>query len=119
MPGQRNVVEVDFKLPSGGSEKHPVIVLTNDEINTEEGGFVAVMMTSQDHYRDDLYSFELNDAMFTKPLGKPFSAVRLHLIGNFNNSEVIPNSFSGNQMRLEPFKRMLTQIRMIAFTTPT
>ena len=39
---QRNVVEVQFRLPSDGRlEEHPVIVLSNDEINEIEDGFVA------------------------------------------------------------------------------
>lgn len=116
MPGQRDVVEVEFRLPSEGTyEKHPVIVLSNDEINNEEGGFVAVMMTSQEHYRGDEYSFDLDDTMFTKPLGKPYSAARVHLIGNFMNFDIIPNKNSGNQMRIEPFKRLLVNINRTTF----
>ncbi len=54
MPSQRDVVEVEFRLPSDGRlEKHPVIILSNEEINNGESGFVAVMMTSQDRYKDD------------------------------------------------------------------
>ncbi len=113
---QRNVVEVQFRLPSDGRlEEHPVIVLSNDEINEIEDGFVAVMMTSQEKFRDDEYSFELDDSMFTKPLGKKFSAVRLHLVGNFIENDVISNFKTGNQMKLEPFKRLLVHLNRTTF----
>lgn len=116
MPLQRDVVEVEFRLPSDGrTEKHPVIVLSNEEINNDEEGFVAVMMTSQEHYKDDEYSFDLDNTMFTKPLGTPYSAARVHLIGNFMNSDIIPNRNSGNQMRVEPFKRLLVNINKTTF----
>lgn len=116
MPGQRDVVEVEFKLPSDGrTEKHPVIILSNNEINNAESGFVGVMMTSQSHYQDDEYSFELDDSMFTKPLGTAFSAARIHLIGNFVNKDIITNRNSGNQMRIEPFKRLLVNINRTTF----
>jgi len=54
MPEQREVVEVEFRLPSDGIlKKHPVIVISNSEINETEEGFVAVMMTSSEKYKDD------------------------------------------------------------------
>jgi hypothetical protein len=116
MPNQREVVEVFFRLPDDGrQEKHPVIVLSNNEINSQENGFVAIMMTSQVVYRGDEYSFELNDTMFNIPLSKPFSAVRLHLIGNFMDTDVIRNQFSNNYMKEEPFKRLLTHINGTTF----
>lgn len=116
MPGQRDIVEVEFRLPSDGRlEKHPVIVLSNEDINSCEEGFVAVMMTSESRYKGDEYSFELDDSMFTKPLGKPFSAARIHLVGNFMDDDIIPNRNVGNQMRIEPFKRLLVNINSTTF----
>ena len=116
MPEQREVVEVEFRLPSDGIlKKHPVIVISNSDINETEEGFVAVMMTSSEKYKDDEYSFEVNDSMFTKGLGTSFSAVRLHLIGNFLDTDIIRNRHTGNQMKIESFKRMLIHINRIAF----
>lgn len=118
MPSQREIVELQFRIPKGDSFElleHPAIVLSNDEINQEEGGFVAVMMTSEEKYRDDPYSFELSNDMLTKPLIKSFSAVRVHLIGHFLYKDVIPNSHSGNSIKIEPFKRLLTHINRETF----
>lgn len=116
MPHQRDVVEVEFRLPSDGRlENHPVIVLSNNEINEVEEGFIGVMMTSQMKYEDDEYPFVVHDRMFTKDLNTKFSAVRLHLIGNFMNTDVMSNRNSGNQIRKEPFKRLLTNINSLTF----
>ena len=116
---QRQIVEVAFRLPPDGKAmNHPCVVLSNNEINNEEQGFVAVMMTSEPRYKDDLYSFEVSDNMLTKPHRKSFCAVRLHLIGNFLYDDVIPNSNSGTEMKIDTFNRMLTQINRITFEFP-
>lgn len=116
MPSQRDLVEVKFRLPADGRlEEHPVIVISNNDINENEDGFTAVMMTSQERFKDDEYSFELDNSMFTKPLQKKFCAVRLHLIGNFLNTDVLTNAHAGNQMKIEPFKRMLVHLNRATF----
>ena len=115
MPNQREVVEVHFRLPDNGRlENHPVIIISNSSINNTERGFVAIMMTSE-HDDEDEYSFEIKDSMFEKPIGKAVSAVRLHLIGNFMNTDIIPNSHSGNKMKEEVFRRLLVHINRITF----
>lgn len=101
--------------PDGDLLNHPCVVISNDEINEEEQGFVAVMMTSEPGYKGDLYSFELTDNMGTKPLGKPFCAVRLHLIGNFLYKDIISNKNSGNEMKIDSFNRLLVHINKITF----
>lgn len=115
MPQQRDVVEVSFRLPDGTFKPHPVIVLSNSDINELEGGFVAVMMTSQIHYKGDDYSFVVNDSMFTKPLQKPFSAIRIHLISSFSNKDILSNQNVGNQMRVQPFYRLIEHINEFTF----
>lgn len=95
---QRQIVELSFRFPPDGKNLvHPCIVLSNDDINAEEEGFVAVVMTSQEKYRDDLYSFEITDSMLNKPIGKAFSAARIHLIGNFLHKDVITNRHAGTE----------------------
>lgn len=116
MPSQREVVEVQFRLPPDGKLlNHPVIVISNDDINQHESGFIGVMMTSEESYKGDEYSFELSDDMFTKPLGKKFSAVRLHLIGNFINKDIIKNGNSGNQIKKTDFNRLMVNINNTTF----
>lgn len=114
---QRQIVEVQFRLPPDGDLlNHPCVVLSNTEINEEEQGFVAVMITSENRYKDDLYSFELDSSMLTKPMTTPFSAVRMHLIGNFLYEDVITNRNTGNSMKIDAFNRLLVQINKITFS---
>ena len=51
------IVEVKFRLPPDGRlEEHPVVVLSNSEINNYELGFTGVMMSTtnpDDEYSDD------------------------------------------------------------------
>jgi hypothetical protein len=113
---QRQIVEVKFRLPPDGDLlRHPCIILSNSEINQEEEGFVAVMLTSQKHYRGDRYSFEIDNSMLTKPHNLDFCCARVHLIGNFINSDVILNSKYANEIRKEPFRRLLSQINTETF----
>jgi len=100
-------------LPSGGVEKHPCIILSNNEINSIESGFVAVMMTST-FDPDDEYTFVIKDDMVNKPLSKP-CAVRLHLIGNFMNRDIISNTYHGYEILKNPFNRIIANINSITF----
>lgn len=73
------------------------------------------MITSEPRYKDDLYSFELTSEMLSKPMNKPFIAVRIHLIGNFLQEDVIVNRNTGNYIKSDAFNRMLVQINKITF----
>jgi hypothetical protein len=113
---QRQIVEVEFRLPPDGKFlRHPCIVLSNEEINDEESAFVAVMMTTDQRYDGDEYSFKLLNEMLNKPHGKQFCAARIHLVGHFLYKDVIKNSQWGSEIRIEPFKRLLTTINRITF----
>lgn len=105
------IVEVPVYLPPEGETKpHPCIVISNDEINEEEQGFVAVMITSEQRYKDDYYSFELTNEMVSKPSDKVWRAVRVHLIGYYMYSDVISNSISNNYIKPDHLKRLMTHI---------
>ena len=109
-------MEVQFRLPPDGKVlPHPCIVLSNEEINEYESGFVAVMLTSEIRYKGDEYSFEILDDMLTKPHKKKFCAARMHLIGNFIYRDVIINSQSGAEMRTDAFRRLVTSINKVTF----
>lgn len=63
---QRQFVEVQFRLPPDGEHlNHPAVIISNNDINEHEGGFIAVMMTSND--TKDMYSFPVTDEMVTTP----------------------------------------------------
>lgn len=109
-------MEVEFRLPPDGRFlRHPCIVLSNQEINTEEEAFVAVMMTSDERYRDDEYSFEIHSSMLSKKHDLPYCAARMHLIGHFLFKDVVKNSHWGSEMKSDSFKRMVTHINRTTF----
>ena len=112
---QRQIVEVQFRLPPDGELKnHPAVIISNSEINSEEFGFTAVMITHSDS--DDEYTFEIDDKMFLKSFqDKSHKEIRLHLISYFLDDDVISNNHGLNKMKPEWFKRLLSQINEITF----
>lgn len=112
MPNQREVVEVNFLLPDNSTLKHPVIVISNSQLNAEQGGFTGIMMTSSRNYEFDPYSFEVDDSMFTKPMptDSGYKAIRVNLISTFPNSHILSNSKGIVYMKPEPFDRMLVEM---------
>lgn len=112
---KRQLIEVQFRLPPNGELKeHPAVILSNSEINELEEGFVAVMMTSNNP--DDEYSFPISDDMVSLPFNdKKHREIRLQLIGNFMDSDVIPNKQPLRFLKETHFKRLIIQINEITF----
>jgi mRNA-degrading endonuclease toxin of MazEF toxin-antitoxin module len=100
---QREVYKFPFPFGGNDVEPHPFIILSVKEANELENTVIAVMITTSTHYKDD-YSFELNDSMFDRPLPKPNSHVRMHLVTVFLKKEIkssrigIMNVFFFNQL---------------------
>ena len=82
---QGEIVEVSFNLPQGFLP-HPVIVLSNNDINTYEQSFIGVMLSSKDY--DDEYSYFITNEMVTKKPRNKYQ-VRCHLISFFQTKEVL------------------------------
>ncbi len=83
---QGDIVEVNFRLPEGKFKPHPVIVISNNDINEYEDGFIAVMLSSSP--KEDNYSYFMENYMFTKK-PKTKTQVRCHLISLIPESEII------------------------------
>ena len=66
---QREILFVDCYIPNDGLTKHPVLVISNDDINEYENHFVGVMLSSSENFNDN-YSFWLEDKMLTKKMKK-------------------------------------------------
>ena len=82
---QGDIVELPFVFEHG-TEPHPAIVISNNDINENENTFIAVMMSTVK--TDDEYSFWTKDEMFTiKPRNK--GQVRLHLVSMFSDRDVM------------------------------
>jgi len=110
-----DIVEVEFRLPPDGrTENHPVVILSNTEINTLEEGFTAVMMSTTNP--DDEFSFQIMDEMLNLPYADGMHReVRLHLIGSFINKDVIKSTRKRVFVKNEHLKRIITQINEITF----
>lgn len=109
------IVTVEFRLPPDGRfEEHPVIVLSNSEINDYEEGFIGVMMSTTNP--DDEYSFEIRDDMVTVPFNdNRHREIRLHLIGNFINKDVRNGTHKRNLLKEDHFRRLIVLINEITF----
>jgi len=109
---KRDVVEVFFDSNTGGV--HPAIVLSPEEVNSEEGRVVVMMLSSSPYIdRDNDYSFPLDDSMFIRPL-KPGTKARLYMIGSFDFSFIVPGG-KKNEMKPEAFKRLIANLNTKVF----
>lgn len=85
IPQQKDIVEVNFKLPGGKFEPHPALVISNNTVNEYEDTFLAVMITSSTEY--DEYSILIDNKMLSKPMRNK-SQIRCHLMQSFNFEEI-------------------------------
>jgi hypothetical protein len=109
---QREIVELPFYLPQG-IQNHPALVLSTDDAIELEEAFVAVLITSQK--LDDEFSFQLIDDMLSKPMGKPYRQLRLHLVSLFRISDVISNAQQRTKVKPDDFEIIVRQISATAF----
>lgn len=68
---QRDVVELEFPVPGGGYKVHPAIIVSNDDLQIDEGFVYLVMISSQDFAYSRQYSYRLTDDMLSFCLEKP------------------------------------------------
>jgi mRNA-degrading endonuclease toxin of MazEF toxin-antitoxin module len=112
MISQRDIVEVVFDEDFGGN--HPAIVISNKLVQEVEGYFVCIMMTSKNH--DDEFSFPITDNMVMKPMKREHCEARCHLL-NFVPVESIIRNRNNNQLKINPFKKLIKKINESTFST--
>ena len=83
---QRDIVEVNFLFPDGKLRPHLAVVISNDELNENEGFFYLAMISSKNY--NPQYTFELKDDMLSKPLNLK-SYVVCQLISGYTERDVI------------------------------
>jgi len=76
---QRDVVEIDFSIPGEGFKVHPAIIVSNDDLQANEGFVYLVMISSKDFPYSRQYSYPLTDEMLSFKLEKP-SWVKCQLV---------------------------------------
>ena len=65
---QRDVVEVNFMFPDGTFKPHPALIVSNNELQENEGYIYLCMISSKDY--NPQYTFALSNEMLTKPMNK-------------------------------------------------
>lgn len=109
---QREVVEVNFKLPGNVFKPHPVVILSNDSANEMEKSFVGVMMSGSLTYDD--FTFIIEDKMLTKAPKKK-SQIRCHLIAFVEYNEVIRRI---SEIKKDYFNKLINHINDTVFADP-
>lgn len=77
---QRDIVEINFMFPDGTFKPHPALIVSNDELQEEEG-FIYLCMISSKAYNPQ-YNYELSDNMLTEPMMKQSYVKCQLLVGN-------------------------------------
>jgi mRNA-degrading endonuclease toxin of MazEF toxin-antitoxin module len=85
---QRDIVEVNFFFPDGKMKPHMALVVSNDELNENEGFFYLALISSKNY--NPQYTYELRDDMLSKPL-RLKSYVVCQLISGYTERDVIKN----------------------------
>jgi len=83
---QRDIVEVNFLFPDGKMKPHMALVVSNDELNENEGFFYLAMISSKNY--NPQYTFVLSDDMLSRPLSLK-SYVICQLISGYTERDVI------------------------------
>lgn len=109
---QGQIIECNFPIPNNGFKPHPVLVVSNNQLNELEDGYVGVMISGID--TDDEYSFWLNNMMLQKPMKKK-SQVRLHLINGFDERAVTMKHL--NTMKPKYVEQVIDAIHHIVLNT--
>lgn len=65
---QRDIVEANFQFPDGSFKPHPALIVSNNELQENEG-YIYLCMISSKNYNPQ-YSYALIDEMLTKPMIK-------------------------------------------------
>ncbi len=92
---KRDIVELNYELPNGKFKVHPALIISNENVLETEDIFYAVMISSNP--MNDDFTFELDNAMLTKPLLKK-SYVKCQILQSYTTEEVISKISSVKQL---------------------
>jgi len=85
MISQGEIVEVNFPLPNG-FKPHPVLVISQNEVNEIEGAFIGMMLSTK-NLNPEL-TFEITDEMTSKAAFKKRYAI-CHLVAIISEEEIL------------------------------
>lgn len=85
---QKDVVEINFPIPGEGFKVHPAIIVSNDELQINEGFVYLVMISSKNFAYSRQYSYRLTDDMLSFKMERP-SFVKCQLVAADVESGII------------------------------
>ena len=86
---QKDIVEVSFLFPDGTYKPHPAIIVSNDQLQSDEDGmFYLVLITSND-WLNPQYSYPLTDDMIVGHSFSKNSVVKCQIIAGYIDRDVI------------------------------
>ena len=62
---QKDIVEIDFPIPGEGYKVHPALIVSNDELQVDEGFVYVALISSQDFAYSRHYAYPLKDEMLS------------------------------------------------------
>ncbi len=83
---QRDIVVVNFMFPDGTFKPHPALIVSNNELQENEGYIYLCMISTKDY--NPQYTFALSDEMLTKPMPKKSYVKCQLLMGNIERDVV-------------------------------
>jgi mRNA-degrading endonuclease toxin of MazEF toxin-antitoxin module len=92
---QRDIVEVNFLFPDGKMKPHMAVVVSNDELNEDEGFFYLAMISSKNY--NPQYTYELRNDMLSRPL-KLKSYIVCQLISGYTERDVLKKCSRVNEL---------------------
>ena len=107
--GQRDVVEVNFMFPDGTKKTHPAIIVSNDDLQKEEGFLYLCMISSKAYHPQ--YNFELSEDMLSHPMSKK-SFVKCHLIAGYTEKDIVRKV---NVVKQPYFDKIVDKIKAVLF----
>jgi hypothetical protein len=106
---QRDIVEINYLFPNGKLKPHMAIVVSNDDLQLDEGFFYVVMISSKNY--NPQYTFALQNEMLTKPLQQQ-SYVICQLFGGYTEQHVIKKC---GQVKEPAFLKIVEKIKKVIF----
>ena len=85
---QGDIVEVNFLLPDGSFKLHPALIVSNDELQENEDGFIYMVLISSKLNINLRYAYTLTSEMLSFEMEKP-SYVKCQIIAGYTQRDVI------------------------------
>ncbi|MBP9994528.1 MAG: type II toxin-antitoxin system PemK/MazF family toxin [bacterium] len=106
---QRDIVEISFLFPDGNFKPHPALIVSNNELQLDEG-FIYLALISSKSYNPQ-YCYELDDEMLTSPLQKKSYVKCRIIVGNIERDVIRKIS----RVRKEYFDEIVEKIKSSIF----